>query len=64
MQIGDEVIALADIGGWTREHVSKGTRGVITKAGLGGAAVSFTVSGFLKDRVVTLDVQSDEITRT
>jgi hypothetical protein len=61
---GDKVVSAKDIGGIMRDHVPKGSRGVVTEAEwLGSTKVLFTVDGgFLgSDRKVEITVDEDEI---
>lgn len=61
---GDKVVAAKDIGGFTREHVPKGSVGYVTDAGWGNRAeVTFKVSGgFLSgEKKVSIRVDDDEI---
>jgi len=57
------VVAIKDIGGFLREHVPKGARGVVTDAGWGTTKVLFKVDGgfFGSDRKVELTVDDDEV---
>lgn len=59
--VGKKVKATKDIGGVLRERVPKGTKGVVTKSSLFEYRVRFTIDGWLGDKVVEIDVESDEV---
>lgn len=61
MNAGDKVIATKDIGGFMRQHIPKGTSGVVTKAGWGELKVLFTIKGWMGDKQYEMDVDKNEI---
>lgn len=61
---GDQVVAVKDIGGFWRDQIPKGTRGVISEAGWGQPTrVLFAVTGgfWSGDMRVEITVDEDEI---
>jgi hypothetical protein len=61
---GDQVVAVKEIGGFLRDHIPKGSRGVVSEAGWGQPTkVLFTVKGgfWSGDKRVEITVEEDEI---
>ncbi|QZQ53730.1 hypothetical protein KZI27_00370 (plasmid) [Curtobacterium sp. TC1] len=61
MSAGDTVVAVKDIGGLLREHVPKGSKGVVTKASWGEYKVLFTIERWHGDKKVEVRVEPDEV---
>lgn len=61
MEKGDQVVAVRDLGGFLREPVPKGTRGVVVDVFGGDYKVQFNISGFTGNRQVVVSVRKDEV---
>jgi len=61
-RVGERVVAVENIGGFMREAVPKGTRGVVVQSSWGKLTVKFAVKGFLgSQKPVEIDVNPREI---
>lgn len=59
---GDMVVAVKDIGGIMRDHVPKGSEGVVVEAPwLSDPTVLFTVKTLMGEKKVRIRVSPDEI---